>query len=356
MVKRIMVFSLVCICISFLLPTLLRPSALSAPEASPTPEPTASPQPQTGTDGQEPPPAQTQEPTDGESVHDRDMQLSVQTADGVQIWTMAEYLPRALGGEMPAAFDEEALKAQAVALRSYALCCSETEKAAHPEADVCMDAGCCTSVADESELKALWGANYEKYYEKICRAVADTDGQYLVYGDEPILAVFHSSSSGFTEDAGNIWSAKPYLVSVSSPETEEDVSNLISTVEVSTEDFRKTVQTSYSAALEGDAGSWLGETVRGSSGRVRSIRVGGAEISGTAMRSMFSLRSTNFDVAYNGTSFVFTVRGYGHGVGMSQYGANVMAKTGANYAEILAHYYPGTELVVSMIVSGQQSD
>jgi stage II sporulation protein D len=274
--------------------------------------------------------------------------LSVQTPEGVREMTMAEYLPMALSGEMPASFHGEALKAQAVALRSYALYCRENRKSAHPEADVCTDSACCTAASDEETLRKAWGGSFETYYAKVCAAVSDTDGQYLAWQDEPALAVFHSSSMGQTESGENLWSALPYLVSVSSPETAEDVSNLVTTVEVSPEDFKETVRQVYPALeLDGAPEQWLGECRRSSSGRVAGVTVGGEEISGASMRAMFSLRSTDFDLEYNG-SFVFTVRGYGHGVGMSQYGANVMANRGSGYDEILQHYYPGTELVVAV--------
>ena len=161
-----------------------------------------------------------------------------------------------------------------------------------------------------------------------------------------MFAAFHSSSAGATEDCGAIWSARPYLISVDSPETAEEVPNYISSVELSALDFRDTVLYARpDADFTGDESGWIGEITHDESGRVASAVLGGEKLSGTELRSLFSLRSTAFTLEYTGSSFLFTVTGFGHGVGMSQYGANVMAKSGADYREILAHYYPGTQLV-----------
>ena len=339
MPKRIIPPALGCAALAFALPLLLIPApafsaAESAAEAAPTPAPEWAASP---------------EPTPEEhTLRDRDMELSVLIGGEVSHETMAEYLPLALAGEMPAGFDEDALKAQAVALRTYALYCRSAEKPAHPDADICTSSGCCTAAADMDELRALWGSGFDGCWARICAAVEQTDGQYLVYNSEPILAAFHSSSSGMTESSADVWGERPYLVSVSSPETQENVKNLVTTVEVSADDFKSAVSGAADVVLGAEPGEWVGGIERNSSGRVKSAAVGGAELSGTLLRSLFSLRSTDFDLEYTDGMFVFTVRGYGHGVGMSQYGANTMAKDGASYAEILEHYYPGTELVVAV--------
>lgn len=289
----------------------------------------------------------------GHTVTDADVEIRVLTEAGVETMSMAEYLPMALAGEMPASFQPEALKAQAVALRSYVLYLREQGKAAHPEADVCTSSGCCAAAFDEEAMRESWGGDYEAYYGKIRAAVLATDGQYLSYEKEAILAVFHSCSEGMTEAGGNVWSALPYLQSVSSPETDADVRSLHTTVELSAGEFRTTVLRSFpTATLEGEPETWLGQVSPTSAGRVGSIVVGGQEISGLAMRQLFSLRSTDFTLEYADGRFVFSVAGYGHGVGMSQYGANVMAENGADYFEILEHYYPGAELVVAVEVAG----
>ena len=147
-------------------------------------------------------------------------------------------------------------------------------------------------------------------------------------------------------DCGQVWNPSPYLVSVSSPETAEDVPNFVSAVECTPLDFRDTLLYAHPEAdFTGEESTWIGEMSLDASGRVASAILGGVPMEGTELRRLFSLRSTAFTLEYTGGRFRFTVTGYGHGVGMSQYGANVMAREGANYADILAHYYPGTVLM-----------
>ena len=259
--------------------------------------------------------------------------------------SMADYLPGVLAGEMPASFAEEALKAQAIAARTYIIHCMGQENPNHPDADVCDDASCCKAFLEVTDLQERWGENFTVYWEKMCRAVAETDGQYMTYEGEPILAAFHSSSAGRTEASANIWSELPYLVSVESPETADDVPDYVTTVEVSADDFKATVlETAPTADLSGTPDLWLGESVLEDSGRVASVCIGGAPIAGTDLRTLFGLRSAAFTLEYTGEHFLFTVTGYGHGVGMRQNGANVMALDGATCQEILAHYYPGTTI------------
>ncbi len=283
-------------------------------------------------------------------ITDEDITLRVLIDGETREMSMAEYLPMALAGEMPAAFEAEALKAQAVALRSYALYYRANPKSVHPGADICASSACCAAAVKTEDMAASWGSRAGEYAEKIAAAVEATDGQYLSYEEEAILAMFHSSSFGATEDSSALRSALPYLLSVRSPETGEEVKNLMSTVEVSADDFRESIARTFPAAqLEGEPGSWLGAVTPSAGGRVGSISIGGQEISGLSMRQIFSLRSTDFQLKWTGESFLFTVSGYGHGLGMSQYGANTMAREGLGYAEILAHYYPGTELVIAVL-------
>ena len=271
--------------------------------------------------------------------------VTVKNGDEVQEMDMQSYLVGVVAAEMPASFEPEALKAQSVAARSYALYCAETGR--HGDtAQVCTDFACCQAWSSEDTLRRNWGGSYDEKLEKIKTAVEATAGEYLCYDGAPVFAAFHSSSAGATEDCGAIWSARPYLISVDSPETAEEVPNYISSVELSALDFRDTVLYDRpDADFTGDESGWIGEITHDESGRVASAVLGGEKLSGTELRSLFSLRSTAFTLEYTGSSFLFTVTGFGHGVGMSQYGANVMAKSGADYREILAHYYPGTQLV-----------
>ncbi len=259
---------------------------------------------------------------------------------------MQDYLPGVLAAEMPADFPEEALKAQAVAARTYALYCADSRK--HGDADVCTDPGCCQAWQDEQAQRDKWGGDYERCAARLAAAVEETAGQVLLYEGAPVFAAFHASSAGATEDCGQVWNPRPYLVSVSSPETAETVPNFISSLRCAPLDFRDTVLSAFPEAdFSGPAETWLGELQRDESGRVASLVIGGQEIRGTVLRSLFSLRSTAFMLEYTADGFVFTVAGYGHGVGMSQYGAKLLAEDGMDYREILAHYYSGTELAES---------
>ena len=265
----------------------------------------------------------------------------------VRTVTMGDYLPGVVAGEMPASFDMEALRAQAVAARTYTLYHLQQNRPTHAGAAVCNDSGCCQVWLDEPALREKWGVDYDYYMDRIRTAVESTNGQYLSYDDAPILACFHASSPGRTQSSGKVWGQNlPYLVSVSSPETPEQVSNLVSTVELSPEEFRRLAETAIpEAEFAQQPGEWLGERIVDESGRVSSLRIGSAAVPGTTVRNIYSLRSACFEAEWTGHSFLFTVTGSGHGAGMSQYGANIMAKNGSDYTEILAHYYPGTELV-----------
>lgn len=270
--------------------------------------------------------------------------LQIKAGDEVLELSLEEYLVGVVAAEMPASFPEEALKAQAVAARSYALCQIQSGK--HADADLCADPGCCQAWLSEASLRENWGERFEANRDRIRSAVAATAGETLFYGGEPALAVFHSSSAGLTEDSGAIWSPRPYLVSVTSPESARDVPGYVSELRCAPLDFRDVILSAYPEAdFSGPRETWIGPSSRDASGRVESQELGGVSISGKELRALFSLRSAAFTLTYEDPVFVFTVTGFGHGVGMSQYGAMVMAREGADYREILSHYYPGTELV-----------
>lgn len=297
-------------------------------------------------------PAQTPEPTAAplqaaaaaQAASPAPEKIVVQTAEGITEMDMQEYLVGVVAAEMPASFAPEALKAQAVAARTYALYCAAGNK--HQDADVCTDYTCCQAWISDSAMRENWGEDYEANAEKIRAAVAETEGQYLVYEGEPVFAAFHSSSAGATEDCAQVWNPRPYLVSVDSPETAADVPDYISRLECAPLDFRDTILSAYPQAdFTGEESEWIGTLKLDTSGRVESAVLGGVEIKGTELRSLFSLRSTAFTLEYTEGRFIFTVTGYGHGVGMSQYGAQVMAQNGEDYTNILAHYYTGTVLV-----------
>lgn len=325
--RKILVLAWFALLVCFMLP-LGRPGA-SARELEKPPEASASPII----------PALTRE-TSPTPIPEK---LRVLTAEGCREMEPDEYLVGVVAAEMPASFPAEALKAQAVAARSYALYCAATGK--HGEADVCTDPGCCQAWAGEQALKEKWGGDYARYREIVAEAVRETSGQRLSYEGEPIFAAFHASSLGQTEDSGAVWNPRPYLKSVSSPETPETVPNLNSSLELAPLDFRDTVLSACPQAdFTGEPETWLGVPQRDESGRVESLSVGGVSLSGTELRRLFGLRSTAFTLEYREGRFLFQVSGNGHGVGMSQYGAKLMAEAGEDYRAILSHYYPGTVL------------
>lgn len=257
--------------------------------------------------------------------------------------SVRHYLVGVVASEMPVSFEPEALKAQAVAARSYLQRYLASPK--HENADICASASCCQAYSSESELRKKWGNNYDTYINKIRDAVSATDGEYLSYGGKAALTAFHSSSAGVTEESGAIWNELPYLVSVDSPENAESVPNYISTLTLADIDFRDTIlYLKPEADMTGEADKWVSEIKRNDSGRVQSATIGKVKFTGAELRKLFSLRSTAFELEHSNGQFTFTVTGYGHGVGMSQYGANTMAKNGSSYREILSHYYPGTQL------------
>ncbi|MBQ8974491.1 MAG: stage II sporulation protein D [Oscillospiraceae bacterium] len=287
----------------------------------------------------------------GETAQQESPQYSgeeVTVLDGEQTLTMdmEDYLVGVVAGEMPAEFETQALMAQAVAARTYTLYKMYVEPSENHTQTVCTDPTCCKAYAHEQELRDRWGADYEDNYSKISDAVSSTEGQYLTYDGQPILAVFHSSSPGRTEDSGDVWQTSlPYLKSVETPEGAEDVTNFVSEVRVLRSDFIDTVKERHPQAEFSQEGKdWITGYTYTPSGRVDSVNVGGEVISGKELREMFSLRSTAFSAEVTDSDVVFKTTGYGHGVGMSQYGANTLAKQGQTYEQILSRYYEGTAI------------
>ena len=281
-----------------------------------------------------------------EPALDSAWQVKVKLADGrVETMAMDDYLWGVVAAEMPAAFESEALKAQAVAARTYTLTKLERTTDAHPEADLCTDVNCCQAYRTKEDAAASWGENAQMYTDKIAAAVADTDGVAVLYEGKPIQAVFFSSADGRTVDAVEVWgNSVPYLTGVDSPEGEE-VPNYHSTVTLTVEEFRTAFLAQYPGAdLSGDPSGWFSNTVSNSAGGVSSMDVGGVTVSGQDLRTLFSLRSTSFTVSAGAEGVIFSVTGYGHGVGMSQYGANALAQEGKSYEEILKWYYTGVEV------------
>lgn len=264
-------------------------------------------------------------------IVDNNIYVNVRRNGSVVRIELEEYVTGVVGAEMPASFNVEALKAQAVIARTYAL-------KANSRGTVLSDNESSQSYKSNDQLKSLWGSSYNTYYNKVKGAVDSTKGMYLTYNGSYIEAVYHSTSNGRTEDSSNVWgNSFPYLVSVDSPYDSSNPSYL------------KTVSFSYS-----DISKKLGVIItsdtdfiingKTSGNRVSSISVGEVSFSGIDFRNKLGLRSADFDIEKNDEGVVITTRGYGHGVGLSQYGANGMAKAGSSYKDILFHYYPGVSL------------
>ena len=331
--KQVVATALVLLLVLFLLPTLLLTPAVPTQEHAPP----------TGTL----PLDHTVAPTAQTGTADAQATVRVAMEDGsVSTMAMDEYLWCVVSAEMPASFASEALKAQVVAARTYTVAKMGRTVSTHPDADVCTDITCCQAYITRQQAQTNWGDKSETYTQKITQAVSATDGMILTYQGTPIQAVFFSSAAGKTVDAVEVWGSDvPYLTGVESPEGEE-VPNYHSTVELSLEEFKSTLLAEYpDMQLEGDPSGWLGDLTPNSAGGVASLVIGGVAVSGGALRALFNLRSTTFTLTLDAAQAHFAVTGYGHGVGMSQYGANAMANQGKSWQEIVTWYYTGVEIV-----------
>ena len=285
--------------------------------------------------------------TEGEPVVSGELDarttLKVLDGDTVVEMDLGTYLVGVVRAEMPASFHQEALKAQAVAARTYTLHKIQSGGNHGDQADICTDSTCCQAYISEDRARANWGDAADDYETKVETAVRETDGQAILYGGVPILAVFHSSSAGLTRAAGEVWlNDLPYLQAVESPEETDRIPNYYSRVEFAAAACKEKLLDAFpSADLSGPVSGWLQNPVTDSAGSVETVEVGGVTVKGTQVRTALGLRSACFDWEVRDGKLVFYVTGYGHGVGMSQYGANYMAAEGADYREILTHYYTG---------------
>ena len=277
---------------------------------------------------------------------DQDRIVRLLRSDGrVEELTMADYLWGVVAAEMPAAFHSEALKAQAAAARTYTVGLQDSPSSKHETAHLCDNSGCCQAYTDRETAQLRWGLQAAEYTDKITQAVTGTDGLGVLYDSSPIQAVFFSAAAGRTVDAVEVWgNAVSYLKSVESPEGEE-VPNYHSQVTLTVEEVRQKITARYPGAdLSLPPEQWFTQIIRTDAGSVSQITAGGITLTGSQARLLFSLRSASFSVSCQDGNFVFDVTGYGHGVGMSQYGANAMAAEGADFREILTWYYTGTEI------------
>lgn len=240
---------------------------------------------------------------------------------------LEEYVLGVVGAEMPASFNIEALKAQAILARTYALKSIKNGKKL-------TDTVSTQAYKDNSELQKLWKNDYTKYYEKIKKAVNETKGKVILYNNEYIDAVYHSTSNGKTENSKNVWkNSLPYLVSVDSS-WDKNVKSYKKETIFEINEFCNILKLDVEEPI-------TYEIIHNETGRVRQITINNKTFSGTEFRNLLKLRSADFEIEINDEKVKVTTYGYGHGVGMSQYGANEMAKQGYSYIQILKHYYTG---------------
>ncbi len=244
---------------------------------------------------------------------------------------ITDYLIGVVSSEMPASFNLEALKAQSVLARTYALKAKQTGKKL-------TDTVSTQSYIDMDQMKNKWGNSFNTYYNKIKNAVENTNGEYLSYNGNYIEALYHSTNNGKTESSLDVFgNYYPYLISVSS-EYDKNASSYLRTINMSLD----TISNKLGLSLNNDSVINILSYTDG--GNIKEININGNNFSGKKVRELLGLRSADFDISISDNNANITTRGYGHGVGMSQYGANGMANAGYSYKNILSHYYPGTTL------------
>ena len=259
-----------------------------------------------------------------------------------------EYLYGVVASEMPASFEIEALKAQATVARTYTIYQMTNNPNKHENADMCDDFNCCQAWISKDERIAKWDAKEaETNWQKILQAVDSTKGKIVTYNKQPINAFFHANSGGVTESSLNIWGRidYPYLKSVETS-GEDGYTQYASEVTLTKQELLEKVQVQYKdCTIDFSAQDYIKILDYTTSGRVKTIKIGNKELAGTEARTLFGLKSTNFTIIQEGEYIKFSVTGYGHGVGMSQTGADALAKSGSNYEEIIRHFYTDVEII-----------
>lgn len=259
------------------------------------------------------------------------------TTNSIVKMPLEEYVWRATAKEMPNTFSDDALKAQAVAVRTYAARKIGVQIPEHKGADVCTDFNHCTAFMIPGEETNSFGEEKDEICERISLLVSQTKNQILTYEGEPILAVFHAISSGITEKSSDVWVKQlPYLTNVES-NLDKAVNGYHSSVDYSVPELKDIF-------ASGDNSDDIKILSRTAGGSVKEIKIFGENYDGKDVRQKLNLRSANFTITQNSDNVIFDVIGYGHGVGMSQSGANEYAKIGMSYLEILDKYYPGTTI------------
>ena len=257
-----------------------------------------------------------------------------------------EYIANVVSAEMPVKFDIEALKAQAIVARTYTIY-KITKSKKHKEADICDDSTCCQAwISKEDRLKKWNKDKANKNWNKIIKAVNDTKGKIITYKDKPINAFFHANSGGKTDVPLYVWGGEgyPYLQVVETS-GEENYSEYRSEAEFTKKEFEEKIKAKHKDfKIDYKQENCISIKERDDSNRVKTVKIGNLNLSGVEARTILGLRSANFEVQILEDKIKFTVIGYGHGVGMSQTGADSLAKQGKNYEEIIKHFYKDVEI------------
>lgn len=286
--------------------------------------------------------AETQ--TTNESKYANVNLLHTETGE-VETITMNEYLYGVVSAEMPADYEVEALKTQAIVARTYTAY-KMFKGSKHEDADICDSASCCQAWISKENRLAKWNVETsQSNWNKIVSAVNSTENLIITYNGEPINAFFHSNSGGATEIVSNVWGGTdyPYLQSVATS-GEESYSQYSSEVVLTKDELIQKIKEAHpEAEIDFNLENQIQILEYTDSGRVKTIQFGNISISGVEARTIFGLKSAKFNVEV-GENVSFKVVGYGHGVGLSQTGADAMAKTGANYEQIINHYYSNVKI------------
>ncbi len=268
--------------------------------------------------------------------------IKVYNKETEKIQTMAvnEYLFGVVAAEMPVSYGEEALKAQTVAAYTFMLFRKNENK--DKEYDITSDYTVDQSFISRQSAKEKWGDNSEANEEKLDKVINEVSGYAITYDSLPILSAYCASTAGKTQNAKDVWGGEyPYLISVNSEWDKLDKNNA-STVTIDVNELKEKL--SSLSEISGEESGWFRDITKNGAGYVTKLTLCGKEVSGKEIRKALDLKSNAFDITLKDNKFIFSVSGYGHGVGMSQVGAGKMAENSSTYMEILTHYYSGCKI------------
>lgn len=296
-------------------------------------------------------PIENQNENEKESTYDyknyQTIKLLHAATNEIEEIKLDEYLYGVVSAEMPANFEKEALKAQAVVARTYTIYKIKNNSGKHEGADICDNSACCQAWITKEDRLARWEeALREENWNKILQAVNGIQGKIITYNNEPINAFFHSNSGGMTETTANVWGGTgyPYLQAVETA-GEDTYTQYHSEVTLTKQTFIDKIKEKHSTfEIDFNAEDCIKVLEYTDGNRVKKVKIGNLELSGVEVRTILGLKSANFKITVDNENIKLEVIGYGHGVGMSQTGADSMAKSGSNYEEIIKHFYTGVEL------------